>query len=152
MLYIVYRKVHIYYIYHKIEKMNKTVMDLLFFYEIDNQECWVSRSVRGLEVGKIHGIWGVAGQSCRVSGDFVRENECYISRVTSTRNDVLLAFWSGWLTDELSEWHIKGDEYQLICTVWQVKHVEYQAGCWWKYNFRLDEQHGKKIVLKIWKD
>ena len=42
MLYIVYRKVHIYYIYHKIEKMNKTVMDLLFFYEIDNQECRVT--------------------------------------------------------------------------------------------------------------
>ena len=68
MLYIVYRKVHIYYIYHKIEKMNKTVMDLLFFYEIDNQECWVSRSVRGLVVGKIHGISGIAGQSSRVSG------------------------------------------------------------------------------------
>lgn len=69
MLYIVYRKVHIYYIYHKIEKMNKTVMDLLFFYEIDNQECPVSGSVRGLVVSKIHGIWGVAGQSRRVSGD-----------------------------------------------------------------------------------
>ena len=34
-------------------------------------------------VGKIHGIFGVAGQGSRVSGDFVRENECYISRVTS---------------------------------------------------------------------
>lgn len=43
-------------------------------------------------VGKIHGIWGVTGQGSRVSGGFVRENECYISRVTSTRNDVLLAF------------------------------------------------------------
>jgi len=37
--------------------MSKTVMKLLFFYEIDNQECWVSRSVRGLVVGKTHGIW-----------------------------------------------------------------------------------------------
>lgn len=85
------------------------------------EQCWVSRSVRGLEVGKIHEIWGVTGRSSRVSGGFVRENECYISRVTSTRNDVHLAFWGGWLPDELSEWHIKGDEYQLICTVWQVK-------------------------------
>ena len=63
-------------------------MDLLFFYEIDNQECWVSRLVRALEVGKIHGIFGVAGQGGRVSGDFVRENEL----------------------------HIKGDEYQERCT------------------------------------
>ena len=69
MIYIVYRKVHIYYIYHKIEKMNKTVMDLLFFYEIDNQECPVSGSVRGLVVGKIHGILTVTGLSSRVSGD-----------------------------------------------------------------------------------
>ena len=39
-------------------------------------------------VGKIHGILAVTGQSSRVSGGFVRENECYISRVTS-----ILAFW-----------------------------------------------------------
>lgn len=43
-------------------------------------------------VGKTHGILAVTGQSSRVSGGFVRENECYISRVTSTRNDVFLAF------------------------------------------------------------
>lgn len=43
-------------------------------------------------VGKIHGILGGTGQGSRVSGKFVRENECYISRMTSTRNDVLLAF------------------------------------------------------------
>lgn len=43
-------------------------------------------------VGKIHGIFGVAGQGSRISGDLFRENECYISRVTSTRNDVHLAF------------------------------------------------------------
>lgn len=49
-------------------------------------------SVRVLEVGKIHGILGGTGQGSRVSGEFVRENECYISRVTSTRNNVLLAF------------------------------------------------------------
>lgn len=46
-------------------------------------------------VSKIHGISGVAGQGSRVSGDFVRENECYISRVMITRNDVLLAFLDG---------------------------------------------------------
>ena len=45
-----------------------------------------------LEVSEIHGILGVTGQGSRVSGDFVRENECYISRVTSTRKDVFLAF------------------------------------------------------------
>ena len=49
--------------------MSKTVMKLLFFYEIDNQECRVSRSVRELVVGKIHGIWGGTGQGGRVSGD-----------------------------------------------------------------------------------
>ena len=49
--------------------MNKTVIHLLFFYEIDNQEYWVSRSVRGLVVGKIHEILGVAGQGSRISGD-----------------------------------------------------------------------------------
>lgn len=43
-------------------------------------------------VGKIHGILGGTGQGSRVSDDFARENEYYISRVTSTRNDVLLAF------------------------------------------------------------
>ena len=43
-------------------------------------------------VGKTHGILAVTGQSSRVSGGFVRENECYISRVTSTRKDVFLAF------------------------------------------------------------
>jgi len=45
-----------------------------------------------LEVSEIHGILGVTGQGSRVSGGFVRENECYISRVTSIRNDVLQAF------------------------------------------------------------
>ena len=44
-------------------------MDLLFCYENDNQECPVSRTVRGLEGGKIRGILGVAGQSNRVSVD-----------------------------------------------------------------------------------
>ena len=43
-------------------------------------------------VGKIHGIMGVTGQGSWVSRKSVRENEYYISRVTSTRNDVLLAF------------------------------------------------------------
>ena len=43
-------------------------------------------------VGKIHGILAVTGQSSRVSGGFVRENECYISRAMSTRNDVLWRF------------------------------------------------------------
>ena len=63
--------------------MSKTVMKLLFFYEIDNQECWVSRSARDLVVGKIHGILGVTGQGSWVSRKSVRENEYYISRVTS---------------------------------------------------------------------
>ena len=45
-----------------------------------------------LEVSEIHGILGVTGQGSQVSGRFVRENECYISRVTSIRNDVLQAF------------------------------------------------------------
>ena len=40
-------------------------------------------------VGKIHGILGGTGQGSRVSGKYVRENECYISGVTSTRNDLV---------------------------------------------------------------
>ena len=76
-------------------------MDLLFFYEIDNQECWVSRSVRGLVVGKIHGISGIAGQSSRVSG---------------VLSEKMSATYQGWRVPEtMYFWHFKAVDYRMSC-------------------------------------
>lgn len=65
------------------------------------EQCWVSRSVRGLVVSKIHGIWGVAGQSRRVSGDLSE-------RISAT--------YQGWRAPEtMYFWHFKTVDYRINC-------------------------------------
>ena len=131
--------------------MSKTVMELLFFYEIDNQECWVSGSVRDIEVGKIHGILGVAGQGSRVSGDL---------------SEKMSATYQGWWVPEMMYiWHFEEVDYRMSCpnSTSKVTSISWyvQSGRSTRLSIRLglvkiwiqaEWVTQKKMVLKIWKD